>query len=102
MNLRDIQRATWTNKLAKGFTNGMTVPGEVAYIHAEVSEAFEAWRHGRFDEVGGELADVVLFVAGLAEFLGVDLDAEVRAKIAINAGRVYVKNEHGRLEKVAR
>ena len=35
------------------------------------------------------MADVLIFVAGLAEITGVDLQAEVERKLALNEARAY-------------
>ena len=47
-------------------------------------EAFDAWRKGR-----EELADVAIYLLGLAEMTGFDLQDEIEAKMAKNAARVY-------------
>lgn len=92
-DLRTIQAAAWKNKQAKGF-NITDVPLEFCYLSAEVAEAFDAWRKGRPD-LGEELADVALFLVALAEMNGVDLQAEVEAKLTKNAGRQYVTGTNG-------
>lgn len=70
------------------------MPLEFCLTQEELSEAFGAWRKQK-PGVGGELADVVIFVAGLAEILGIDLAAEVDRKLAINAERRYVRLPNG-------
>jgi hypothetical protein len=95
LTIRAVQSAVWQNKLAKGF--GTTdVPLEFGLLTAEIGEAFTAWRKGLTD-FGEELADVFLFLTGLAEMTGVDLAAEVERKLAINAGRSYERNGNGAL-----
>ncbi|WP_188189530.1 MazG-like family protein [Nonomuraea sp. SYSU D8015] len=95
--LRLVQREAWANKVAKGF-NTTDVALEFALTHAELSEAFEAYRKHP-DKLGEELADVVIFVVGLAEMTGVNLDAAVEAKLAKNAMRRYVRGPTGVLVK---
>lgn len=97
MDIRAAQKLVWENKLAKGF-NTTDVPLEFALTHAEVSEAFEAYRKDP-DQLGEELADVLLYVASIAEMTGVDLDTAVEAKIAKNARRTYRRNAHGVMVK---
>ena len=98
MNLRDVQTVAWQNKLDKGFNTTDKVM-EIALIHAEASEALNAiWKAP--DEVGGEIADLAIFVAGFAEMCGVDLQDEVERKLTVNAARTYAKNAHGHLEKI--
>ena len=53
---------------------------------------------GRAD-VGEELADVAIYLFGLAEMAGVDLQAEVEAKITKNVSRVYRRLSNGALVK---
>lgn len=64
MQIRDAQKLAWDNKLAKGF-NTTDVPLEFAFAHAELSEAFEAYRKHP-DQLGSELADTFLFLASIA------------------------------------
>ena len=54
----------------------------------ELAELFKAcgFKDGR---AGEELADVLIYVLGLAQILNVDLAAEVERKLAINEQRVY-------------
>jgi NTP pyrophosphatase (non-canonical NTP hydrolase) len=92
-DLRTIQAESWKNKVAKGF-NTTDVPLEFCYLSAEVAEAFDAWRKGRSD-LGEELADVALFLVSLAEMNGINLQNEVEAKLAKNAGRTYVTGANG-------
>jgi NTP pyrophosphatase (non-canonical NTP hydrolase) len=46
-----------------------------------------------------ELADVAIYLFGLAEMTGIDLYGEIEAKIATNAGRVYQHLPNGVLAK---
>jgi NTP pyrophosphatase (non-canonical NTP hydrolase) len=83
------------NKLRQGF-NTTDVPLELCLLSAEVSELFEAWRSGD-GNVGEELADVAIYVLGLAEILGVNLEEEINAKMSSNLRRRYVRNPNGSL-----
>jgi len=87
------QRRAWANKLAKGF-NTTDVPMEFGLLVEEIGEAFSKWRKGE-PGVGEELADVAIFLLGLAAMLDVDLDAEVEAKLAVNEARAYVRLPNG-------
>jgi NTP pyrophosphatase (non-canonical NTP hydrolase) len=60
---------------------------KIALIHAELSESLEALREGDHDNVGEELADMVIRVADLAGGTGVDLQGEIAKKMAKNEGR---------------
>ncbi len=83
------------NKVRQDF-NTTDVPLELCLLSAEVSELFEEWRRGG-EDVGKELADVAIYVLGLAEMLGVNLEEEIRAKMSSNLRRRYVRNPNGAL-----
>lgn len=87
MNIRSAQNLAWENKLAKGF-NTTDVPLEFCLLQGELAEAFEAWRKGEAD-LGEELADIAIYLFGLAQMTGIDLQAEVESKLAKNVTRVY-------------
>lgn len=98
MDIRVVQHQAWDNKLAKGF-NVTDVAVEFGLLTAEVSEAFTAWRK-RLPDFGEELADVLIYLAGLAEMTGIDLDAEVERKLKKNASRSYQTGNDGVLRRV--
>ena len=91
MNLRTAQRAIWRNKKSKRF-NTTDVPLEICLLQGEVAELFDAWRKKQ-PTVGEELADVAIYLLGLAQMLGVDLETEITRKMAINQHRTYVKRD---------
>jgi hypothetical protein len=99
VDIRTAHRLAWDNKLAKGF-NTTDVPLEFCLLNGEVAEAFDAWRKGRPD-VAEELADVALYLLGLAEKIGVDLQDAVEAKMAKNKLRTYHRLPTGALVKEA-
>jgi hypothetical protein len=82
---------------SKGF-NTTNVPLKFCLLQGEVAEAFEAWRKGR-ESVGEELADVAIYLLGLAEMTGFDLQDEIEAKIAKNSARSYHRLSNGVLVK---
>jgi len=87
--IRDLQRAVYANKVVKEF-NVTDVPLEFCYLSSEIVEAFEAYRKD-LPTLGEELADVTIYLLGLAEILHVDLEAAIGAKMAKNAARTYRK-----------
>jgi len=97
MNIRSAQKLAWTNKVTKGF-NTTDVPLEFCLFQGEIAEAFDAWRQGH-EDVGEELADVAIYLLGLAEMTGVDLQDQIEAKMAKNATRVYRRLPNGALAK---
>jgi NTP pyrophosphatase (non-canonical NTP hydrolase) len=97
VDIRSCQKLAWENKVGKNF-NTTDVPLEFCLLQGEVAEAFDAWRKGRSD-AGEELADVAIYLFGLAEMLGVGLQDEVAAKLAKNADRIYRPLPNGVLAK---
>jgi MazG-like family len=97
MDIRSGQKLAWENKVTKGF-NLTNVPLEFCLLQGEMAEAFDAWRKGR-EDVGEELADVAIYLLGLAEMTGIDLQHEIEAKMAKNAARVYHRLPSGALAK---
>jgi NTP pyrophosphatase (non-canonical NTP hydrolase) len=93
LEIREAQRLTWANKIAKGF-NTSDVPLEFMLLHGEIAESFQAWRRAQPD-LGEELADVALYLFALAEMNNVDLDGEIERKIAKNTLREYHRDGNG-------
>jgi hypothetical protein len=99
VDIRSAQRLAWENKLAKGF-NITDVPLEFCLLSGEVAEAFDAWRKGR-PHVAEELADIAIYLLGLAEMIGADLQEAVETKLAVNDARAYRRLPNGALVKDA-
>lgn len=98
ITLSELQAAAWANKLAKGFDT-TNVHQEFNLLNVEQGEAYTAWRHGDQPSLAGELADVAIFLAGIAQMTGVDLEKAVIDKLAVNAQRTYVRAPNGVLVK---
>lgn len=87
MNMQEMQKVVYQNKLDKGF-NVTDISMEFCYLHGELSEAYDAWLKKR-GTVGEELADVAIYLLGLSEILGIDLQSEIEKKIEKNRRRTY-------------
>lgn len=88
MTLREMQKAVFENKLKKGF-NTTNVDKEFCLLYGEVAEAYEDYLK-KHDGLGEELADVAIYLLGLSQIVGVDLQAEIERKIEINKNREYI------------
>ena len=97
MDIRSGQKLIWENKTSKGF-NTTDVPLEFCLLQGEIAEAFDAWRKGH-ESVGEELADIAIYLLGLAEMTGFDLQDEIEAKITKNSARNYRRLSNGILVK---
>lgn len=64
----------------------------------EVSEAFDAYNK-KLNTLGSELADVAIYLLGLAEMLGINLSEEIQKKILVNENREYVKVNGANVKK---
>jgi NTP pyrophosphatase (non-canonical NTP hydrolase) len=93
MKISEAQKAAYQNKLDKGF-NVTNVDMEFCFLYGELAEAYDVYSKKK-DGIGEELADVAIYLLGLAEILGVDLEREVVAKMAKNRERKYTKIGNG-------
>lgn len=87
IDLKQIQKDIYQNKVDKEF-NVTNIDKEFCLLYGEVSEGYEAWRKKK-DDLGEELADVAIYLLGLAEILNVDLESEILHKVDKNKHRVY-------------
>jgi NTP pyrophosphatase (non-canonical NTP hydrolase) len=69
----------------KAMTNALCT--RLLLIVSEATEAMDALRSGTEDDFGEELADIVIRVADLAGGMGIDLEAEIAAKMERNKAR---------------
>ena len=91
IDLKDLQKEVMRNKLEKGF-NTTDVAMEFCRAHEELSEAYSKFSKNQ-DGVAEEFADVAVFILGMCEILGYDLEKELTRKIEINKNRKYIKSK---------
>ena len=84
-----LQARIYQDKVAQGF-NVSNIEKEVCLLHGELAEFYEAYRK-RLPTVGEELADVAIYLLGLAEILQVDIGKEIDRKMNINEHRKYAQ-----------
>jgi NTP pyrophosphatase (non-canonical NTP hydrolase) len=90
VDLKQLQKEVMQNKIDKGFS--MEMANEFCRAHEELSEAFSKWNKNQ-DGVAEEIADVAIFLLGMCEQLGFDLEKELVRKIDINKNRKYTKSK---------
>ena len=91
IDLKELQKEVMRNKVEKGF-NTTDVALEFCRAHEELSEAFLKFSRNH-PGVAEEFADVAVFLLGMSEILGFDLEKELVRKIEINKNRKYKKEK---------
>ncbi len=89
MDLEQMQKRVYQNKLNKGF-NVTDVPKEFCYLYGEVAEAYDAYLKNK-EDLGEELADIAIYLLGLSEILGYNLKEQIEYKMQKNEKRIYKK-----------
>ena len=93
VDLNELQKKIYQNKVNKHF-NLTNIHQEFCYIYGEVAEAYDAWyKKMGTDAISLELADIAIYVLGLAEMLGISLEDSILKKMAINEKRVYINGK---------
>ena len=97
--LAELQREIHQTAREKGWWDEEREFGTLmALVHSEVSEALEAHREGLLggQEPGGkpvgvasELADIAIRVMDVCEAYGIDLEAQIKDKMAYNKTRPF-------------
>ena len=77
--------------------NPLVACTKIALICSEAGEAVEAIRNEDNENLGEELADIVIRCMDLAEARGLNLAAEVSSKIQKNEGRPHGHNRKVRI-----
>lgn len=91
IDMTQIQKRIYENKVAKGF-NVTDIYREFCYLHGELTEACGAYMQKK-EDLGEELADVAIYLLGLAEILGINLEEEISRKIDKNEKRQYIQKD---------
>lgn len=89
VDMRALQQAVYQNKVDHGF-NTTNVEFEFCLTYGELGEAYQAYLKHKQD-LGEELADVAIYLLGISEILGIDLEQEILKKMEKNKKRIYKK-----------
>ena len=101
MDFKKVMDEVYANKIAKGF-NVTDIQFELLRLNEEVAELSEAiWKKKSSDEIGAEVADVMLYLLSVAYMADVpDVEVAVYKKLIENSKRKYQKDENGILIRV--
>ena len=91
VDLKKLQKEVMRNKIEHGF-NTKDIALEFCHAYEELAEAFNKFKKNQ-PGVAEELADVAIFLLGMSEILGFDLEKEVLRKVKINKNRKYKKEK---------
>jgi len=97
MDFKKLQNEVRQLKIDMGF-NTTDANMEFCLLYGEVAEAYDAYRKNK-EDLGLELADVAIYLFGLSEMLGKDLEQEILNKMEIVKKRKY-KNVDGKIIRI--
>ncbi len=98
IDFKALQKAVYDNKVAHGW-NVTNIHEEFCLLQTEITEAYHAYFHETPEAFAEELADVAIYLMGMAEIAGVDLETALVKKIEKNSHRRYYYNEQGQYVK---
>lgn len=82
LDTKKLQKEIIQNKKEHGF-NTTDIKFELLLLYGEVNELFQAWLKDDDQNIGEELADVAIFLLGIAEILDKDLGVEIIEKMKV-------------------
>ncbi|MBR4350699.1 MAG: hypothetical protein IKP98_00515 [Bacilli bacterium] len=97
VNIKELQDKVYQNKVNHGF-NTTNIEMEFCLAYGELGEAYIAYLKKK-EDLGEELADVIIYLLGISKMLNIDLEKEIVNKIEKNSKRVYKENSKGVLVK---
>jgi len=90
ISFKELQKEVMRNRKEKGF--GSDIPSDFCRAYEELSEAFSKYNKNQ-PGVAEEFADVIIFLLGMSDTLGFDLEKELVGKIEKNKRRKYKREK---------
>ncbi len=90
IDLKELQKKIMDNRREKGFHTDIT--NDFCRAYEELSEAFSKYNKN-MPGVAEEFADVMIFILGMCDTLGFDLEKELLSKVEKNKNRKYRKEK---------
>lgn len=91
IDFKELQKKVMDNRIEKGFPVG-DITNDFCRAYEELSEAFSKYNKNQ-PGVAEEFADVIIFLLGMSDHLGYDLEKELVDKIEKNKNRKYKKEK---------
>jgi NTP pyrophosphatase (non-canonical NTP hydrolase) len=90
LDLDKLQKEVIENKKNHGWATD-NLYREFCWLYGEVGEAFDAYnKQLPKEEFASELADIAIYLMGIAEIQNVSLSTEIEKKMDINRHRKYI------------
>ena len=95
LTLQELTELVTAQAKEKGFgakPEDINIGEKIALVHAEISEAYEAYRHKNIDGKDGfkeELGDVIQRVLHLCGVFDIDIEKEILKKLEMNKTREW-------------
>lgn len=94
LKLNDYSKQITAWRAEKGFTTSWeNMPEKLMLVVTELSEAMEAYRHDDRKNFAEEIADTFIRLLDICGSIGLDIESEIKAKMAINEKRPF---KHGK------
>lgn len=103
MNLKQLQKRIFANKIKQGFNISSDYNGinhEITLLAEELGELSRSHRRGNKKEVADAVTDIIVHTFGLMEILKLDGDKEVEKVIKDIEKRKYTRSKRGYYKRI--
>ena len=103
MNLKQLQKRIFANKIKQGFNISSDYNGinhEISLLAEELGELSRSHRRGNKKGVVDAVTDIIVHTLGLMEILKLDGDKEVEKVLKDIKKRKYIKSKEGSYKRI--